>query len=114
MINLARVFGWWAPDLELAEDEYFRGPRIRRQAGELEVEEQSGLLEIHAAYVSRWTRAIPRDEGLWFAREPGGSTRVIETWRVGEDMWGGWSDIPPRRLKDSGLEFSDQPIREPR
>ena len=111
MIPLGRLFGFaWQPDIELQDGEWSRGPRVRR---DLELEEQSGLLEVYAAFVSRWTRAIPRDEGLWFVREPGGPTRVIETWRVGETMWGGWSDIPQRVLKDSGLEFSDQPIKEP-
>lgn len=112
MLNLGRLLGY-RTDIELQEDEWERGPRIR--AGELSMESESCIGEVFLASPRpRWTSREPQWPGLYFVRRDGGPTRVVEVFSENRRLFYEWSDVPTRPVTGSGLEWSDREIREPR
>lgn len=107
MIDLRRFFpAIWPTDGELAEDEWEREPGFQ----------ETGVLGVYeAAPRPRWTADEPRRSGLYFVRAgPGDPTRVVDVYHDPVRGWScEWSDITPRPIRGSGLQFSDRPIQEP-
>ena len=75
MIDLRRPLGFHT-DIELDDSEYQRPPRIRKQAGELDMEAESTLVDVRPR--QRWTTDKPRTGGYFWVRVPGHDAKVVE------------------------------------
>jgi len=106
VMNLGRVFGYaWTPDIELADDEFDRGPHLQ----------SSDVGEVYErAPAPRWTSREPQWPGLYFCRYPDGPARVVEVFTERRTLYFEWSDIPMRPVAGSGLQWSDRAIEEPK
>jgi hypothetical protein len=118
MIDLKRLFGvQWAPDLELQDDEFYRGPHIHTD------EPDSACGEVYlAAPKPRWTTDPPEHPGyFWVKPQHDDTPLVVEVYLTKHNqLYARWSDVPAFRVPMSrpagareGLRWSDRAIPVP-
>jgi len=111
VINLRRFMGW-STDIELADDEWTRPPRIRRQAAELDMEAESTVIDWRPR--QRWTTDKPTKRGYYWCRVPRHDAKVVEVYVDGLGrlrMVG--MDFGPTEVPSEGLLWGSLAIQPP-
>ncbi len=109
MLDLKRIFPInWPTAIELQDDEYQRGPRIR--VGELDMESESSVLDVRPR--QRWTKDKPTKPGYWWVKVEGCDPRVVEVFLERGKLWMAGADFRPELIPD-GLLWGTVKISEP-